>query len=129
MIVKTNGGTVPPSLVFVGLLRLMITLTSCNRLLELGILSTKTVVFLLETLRYSLEGDVTLDLALLVKLDARLKLSKLRLLAFSEGALCGSSGYTELACRVSKVPTELDTCSGRADHWHRTPRPNPFEYF
>lgn len=129
MIVKTNGGTVPPSLVFVGLLRLMITLTSCNRLLELSILGTKTVVFLLETLRYSLEGDVTLDLALLVKLDACLKLCELRLLAFSEGALCGSSGYTELACRASKVPTELDTCSGRADHWHRTPRPNPFEYF
>jgi hypothetical protein len=129
VIVETNGRTVPPSLIFVGLLCLMITLTSCNRLLELSILSTETVVFLFETLRYSLEGDVTLDLALLVELDARLKFSKLRLLAFSEGALCGSSGYTGLACHASKVPTELDTCSGRADHWHRTPRPKPFEYF
>jgi hypothetical protein len=129
VVIETNGGTVPPSLIFVGPLRLMITLTSCNRPPELSILGTKTVVFLFETLRYSLEGDVTLDLALLVELDACLKLSKLRLLAFSEGALCGSSGYTGLACCASKVPTELDTCSGRADHWHRTPRPNPFEYF
>jgi hypothetical protein len=107
----------------------MITLTSCNRLLKLSILGTEAVVFLLETLGYSLEGDVTLDLAMLIELEACLKFSKLRLLALSKGALCGSSGDTELACRASKVPTELDTCSGRADHWHRAPRHNPFEYF
>lgn len=63
MIVETNGRTVPPSLIFVGLLCLMITL---NRLFKLSILDTEEVVFLLETLGYSLEGNVTLDLALLI---------------------------------------------------------------
>jgi hypothetical protein len=108
VVVNTDGWTVPPSLILVGLLCLMITLTSCNRLLKLSILGSEEVVFLLETLGYSLEGDVTLDLALLIELDAGLKLSKLRLLAFSEGALRGSSGYTQLAYRASKVPTELE---------------------
>jgi hypothetical protein len=107
----------------------MITLTSCHRLLKLSILGTEAVVILLETLGYILESDVTLDLALLIELYACLKLCKLRLLAFSEGALCGSSGDTVLACRVSKVPTEFDTCSGRAYHRHRAPRHDPFEYF
>jgi hypothetical protein len=41
----------------------MITL---NRLFKLSILDTEEVVFLLETLGYSLEGNVTLDLALLI---------------------------------------------------------------
>ena len=85
----------------------MITLVSGNRLLKLDILGTEVVVFLLETLRYVLEGDVTFDLALLVELDACLKLSKLRLLAFSESALRGSSGETKLARHASKVPTEV----------------------
>ena len=102
----------------------MITLTSCDRLLKLSILGAEEVVFLLETLGYSLEGDVTLDLALLIELDAGLKLSKLRLLAFSKGALRGSSGSTQLAYRTSKYRQNMSTCSGRADHWHRTPRPN-----
>lgn len=106
----------------------MIALTICNCLLILRILGTEEVVLLLETLGYSLKGDVPLDLALLIELYACLKLSKLRLLALSEGALCGPSGYTILACRTSKVPTEPDTCSGRADHWHLSPRLNPFEH-
>lgn len=108
MIVNTDGRTVPPSLVFVGSLGLMITLTSCNLLLKLSILVAEAVVFLLEALGHSLQGDVALDLALLIELDAGLKLRKLRLFAFSEGALCGSSGYTELACHASEEPTELE---------------------
>ena len=130
MIVKTNASdrTISPSFTFIGLWCLMITLAICNCLLILRILGTKAVVLLLETLGYSLKGDVALDLALLIELYACLKLRKLRLLALSKGALCGPSGYTVLAHRASKVPTEPDTCSGRADHWHRSPRPNPFEY-
>jgi hypothetical protein len=128
MIVKTNGRTISPSLIFIGLWCLMIALIICNCLLILRILGTEAVVLLLETLGYSLKGDVPLDLALLIELYACLKLRKLRLLALSKGALCGPSGYTVLACRASKVPTEPDTCSGRADHWHRSPRLNPFEY-
>jgi hypothetical protein len=108
----------------------MITLVSGNRLLKLDILGTEVVVFLLETLRYVLEGDVTFDLALLVELDACLKLSKLRLLAFSESALRGSSGETKLARHASKVPTkDSRTCSGCADRWHRAPKPKLFEYY
>jgi hypothetical protein len=128
MIVKTNGRTNSPSLIFIGLQCLVIALTICNCLLVLRILGTKSVVLLLETLGCSLKGDVPLDLALLVELYARLEFSKLRLLALSKGALCGPSGYTVLACRASRVPTEPGTCSGRADHWHRSSRLNPFEY-
>jgi hypothetical protein len=84
----------------------VVTLISGNHLLELGILSTEPVIFLLETLGSSLEGDVTLDLALLVELDARLKFSKLRLLALSESALCGPSGHAKLTCHASKGPRE-----------------------
>ena len=50
---------------------------SGNRLLKLDILRTEAVVFLLETLRCVLESDVTFYLALLIELDACLKLSKL----------------------------------------------------
>jgi len=107
----------------------MIALTNCDRLLILRILGTEAVVLLLETLGYSLKGDVPLDLALFIELYACLKLRKLRLLALSKCALCGPSGDTGLACRVSKVPTEdPDTCSGRADHWHQSPGFNPFKY-
>jgi len=60
----------------------------------LRILGTESVVLLLEMLGYGLEGDVPLDIALLIELYACLKLSKLRLLALSKGALCGPSGYT-----------------------------------
>lgn len=128
MIAKANGRTISPSPIFIGLQCLMIALTNCNCLLVLRILLTKAVVFLLETLGRSLKGDVPLDLALLVELYARLQLSKLRLLALSKGPLCGPSGYTVLAHRASRVPTEPDTCSGRADHWHRSSRLDPFEY-
>lgn len=106
----------------------MITLISCNRLFKLNVLGAEEVVFLLETLGYRLEGDVTLDLSLLIELDAGLKLGKLRLLAFSKGALRGSSGHTQLAYRASKYRQNLSTCSGHADHWHRTPKPNSFEH-
>lgn len=106
----------------------MIALTICNCLLVLRILGTEAVVLFLETLGYSLKGDVPFDLALLVELYACLKFSKLRLLALSKCALCGPTGYTGLACCVSIVPTEPDTCSGRADRWHRSPRLNPFEF-
>ena len=85
----------------------MITLISGNRLLKLDILRTEVVVFLLQTLRCILESDVTFDLALLIELDACLKLRKLRLLAFSESALRGSSGYTKLTRHASKVPTTI----------------------
>lgn len=124
MIVKTNGRTISPSLIFIGLWCLVIALTICNCLFKLRVLGTETVVLLLEALGDSLKGDVPLDLALLIELYACLKLSKLRLLALSEGALCGPSGYTRLARRASKVPTEPDTCSGRVDRWHRSPRLN-----
>jgi hypothetical protein len=77
MIVKTNGRTIPPSLIFIGLWCLMIALTICDCLLILRILGTEVVVLLLETLGYSLKGDVPLDLALLIELYACLKLSKL----------------------------------------------------
>ena len=106
----------------------MIALTVCNRLLMLRILGTEAVILLLETLGYGLKGDVPLDLALFIELYACLKLRKLRLLALSKGALRGPSGYRGLACRGSRAPTESDTCSGRADHWHRSPRLDPFEY-
>ncbi len=72
----------------------MVTLTICNCLHKLRILGTESVVLLLEMLGYGLEGDVPLDIALLIELYACLKLSKLRLLALSKGALCGPSGYT-----------------------------------
>jgi len=85
----------------------MITLISGNRLLKLDILRTEVIVFLFETLCCVLESDVTFDLALLIELDACLKLRKLRLLALSESALRGSSGYTKLACHASKVPTKI----------------------
>jgi len=75
----------------------MITLVCSNLFPELDIVGTEALVFLLETLGYGLESDVTFDLSLLVELDACLKLSKLRLLALSESALCGSSGNTTLA--------------------------------
>jgi len=84
----------------------IVTLISGNRLLELRILSTELVIFLFETLGGSLESDVALDLALLVELDARLKFSELRLLAFSESALRGPSGDAKLTCHASKGPTE-----------------------
>jgi hypothetical protein len=128
MIVKTNRRAISPSLIFIGVWCSMIALTICNRLLMLRILGTKEVVLLLETLGYSLKGDVPLDLALLIELYACLKFGELRLLALSKCALCGPTGYTGLACRASRVPTEPDTCSGRADHWHRSPRLNPFEH-
>jgi hypothetical protein len=128
MIVKANGRAISPSLIFIGPWFLMIALTICNRFLILRILGAEAVVLLLETLGYSLKGDVPLDLALLIELYACLKLRKLRLLALPKGALCGPSGYTVLACRVSKVPTEPDTCSGRADHGHRSPRLDPCEH-
>jgi hypothetical protein len=127
MIAKTNERTISPSLIFIGHWCLMIALAICDCLLILRILGTEAVVLLLETLGYSLKGDVPLDLALFIELYACLKLNKLRLLALSKGALCGPSGYTALACRASKVPTEPDTCSGRAGHWHLAPRLNPFE--
>ena len=79
--------TVPPSLIFVGSLCQVVTLVSGNRLLELDILRMEALIFLLETLGHGLKSDVTFDLALFVELDACLKLSKLRLLALSEGAL------------------------------------------
>lgn len=104
MIVEANGRAISPSLIFVGLWCLMIALTICDCLLMLRILGTEAVVLLLETLCYSLEGDVPLYLALLVELYACLKISELRLLALSKGALCGPSGYTVLACRVSRAP-------------------------
>lgn len=104
MIVKANGRTISPSLTFIGLRCLMIALTVCNRLLMLRILGTEAVILLLETLGYGLKGDVPLDLALFIELYACLKLRKLRLLALSKGALCGPSGYTVLACRVSRAP-------------------------
>lgn len=85
----------------------MIAPISGNRLLKLDILRTEVVVFLLQTLRCILESDVTFDLALLIELDACLKLRKLRLLAFSESALRGSSGYTKLTRHGSKVPTKI----------------------
>jgi len=55
----------------------MIALTICNCLFILRILDTEAVVLLLETLGYSLKGNVPLDLALLIELYACLKLSKL----------------------------------------------------
>jgi hypothetical protein len=60
----------------------------------LGILGMKAIIFFFKALGHILEGDITLDLALFIELDACLKLSKLRLLALSEGTLGGSSGYT-----------------------------------
>jgi hypothetical protein len=94
----------------------MITLTSCNRLLKLSVLGTEAVVFLLETLGYILEGDVTLDLALLIELYACLKLSKLRLLAFSKGALCGSSGDNSISMSRFKSTDKI-----RYLFWTRLP--------
>jgi hypothetical protein len=67
----------------------------------LGILGVKTVIFFFEALGHILEGDVTLDLPLFIELDARLKLSKLRLLALSEGTLGSPSGYTRSEGRAS----------------------------
>ncbi len=74
MIVKANGWAVSPSLIFIGLWCLVIALTICNCLLELRIFSTEAAVLFLETLAYSLERDVPLDLALLIELYACLKL-------------------------------------------------------
>jgi hypothetical protein len=85
----------------------MITLICSNFLLELDILGTEALVFLLETLGYVLESNVPFDLSLLVELDACLQLSKLRLLALSESALCGSSSKTTLARQARNAPTEL----------------------
>jgi hypothetical protein len=107
LIVGTSGCVVPPSLIFVGPLCQVVTLVSGNRLLELDILRMEALIFLLETLGHGLKSDVTFDLALFVELNACLKLSKLRLLALSEGALRDSSGYTKLARHASKVPTEV----------------------
>ena len=76
----------------------MIAFTICNYVPKLSILGTEAVILLLETLGYSLKGDVPLDLALLIELYACLKLRKLRLFALSKGPLCGPSGYTRLAC-------------------------------
>jgi hypothetical protein len=97
LIVETCGRAVSPPLIFVRLSCRMITLIRSNRFPELDILGTEALVFLLETLGYGLESDVTFDLSLLVELEACLKLSKLRLLALSKSALCGSSGDTTLA--------------------------------
>lgn len=100
MIVKTNGRTISPSLIFIRFWCLVIALTICNYLPKMLILGTETVILFLETLGYSLKSDVPLDLALLIELYACLKFRKLRLLALSKGSLCGPSGYTRLACRT-----------------------------
>ena len=105
-----------------------------NLFLELNILGAEALVFLLETLGYGLESDVTFDFSLLVELDACLKLSKLRLFALSESTLCGSSGNTTLARHAGKAPLgkhrrNWHTCSGHADRWHLAPKPKPFEYY
>jgi hypothetical protein len=76
----------------------------------------KEIIFFFEALGRILEGDISLNLALFIELDARLKLSELRLLTLSESTLSGSSGYTKSGSCTPKAPTELHTCSGRADH-------------
>lgn len=50
----------------------------------------ESVILLFETLGYTLDGDVALNLSLFIELDACLKLSELRLFALSECALGGS---------------------------------------
>jgi hypothetical protein len=101
----------------------MITLICSNFLLELDILGTEALVFLLETLGDVLESNVPFDLSLLIELDACLQFCKLRLLALSESALCGSSSKTTLARTLEMHRQNSHTCSGRGDRWHLAPKP------
>jgi hypothetical protein len=93
---------VSPSLAFVSLLCKQLTLISVNLLLKLSILRMKAVIFFFEALGRILEGDISLNLALFIELDARLKLSELRLLTLPESTLSGSFGYTKSASLHSK---------------------------
>ena len=60
-------------------------------LLEKSVLLAKLFIFFLETLRDVLQGNVALDLPLLILLDLCLQLGKLTLLALAESALRGSA--------------------------------------
>jgi hypothetical protein len=114
-IVNITRLIVSPSLAFVSLLRQQLTLISVNLLLKLSILRIKAIIFFFEALGRILEGDISFNLALFIELDARLKLSELRLLTLPESTLSSSSGYTKSEGCTPETPTEPHTCSGRAD--------------
>lgn len=62
----------------------------CHSFTESCVLTAKKFVVIFELFCDLLESDISLYFALLVRLNTSLEVSKLRLLPFSESALCGS---------------------------------------
>lgn len=83
-------GVIPPAFAVVVGRSVGILLGFRELVLQDGVLAAEHLVLLLETLGDALEGDIALDLPLLVSLEAGLEIGELGLLAFTESALCGA---------------------------------------
>jgi hypothetical protein len=86
-----GGGQVSPALAVVAVAgHIPLLLCLGELVLQDSIFTTQGLILFLETLCNILEGDIALDLTLLIRLDASLEICELGLLALSKSALGGA---------------------------------------